>query len=179
MSAIHAGCKTYENLKKALAMEALARTKYSIFASRARKDGFEQIAAIFEKAAGNEFEHAKLWFKELYGTLDTIDALSLAMETEKNEWSVVYKEFASTADSEGFHDLADRFRRIAFIEMHHEDVFKTLWNNLNSDKVFEKNDSAVWECRNCGFIVTGTQAPKECPACDHPQAYFELSSTNF
>ncbi len=179
MSAIHAGSKTYENLKKALAMEALARTKYCIFASRARKDGFEQIAAIFEKAAGNESEHAKLWFKELYGTIETIDALSLAMETEKNEWSVVYKEFASIADSEGFHELADRFRRIAFIEMHHEDVFKTLWGNLNADRVFEKNDSAVWECRNCGFIVTGTQAPRQCPACDHPQAYFEITSNNF
>ncbi len=170
----YAGTKTEENLKTALAGESEARNKYTYFASKAKKDGYEQIAALFLKTADNEKEHAKLWFKELYGIGTTEENLLSAAEGENYEWTDMYAGFAKTADEEGFHALAQKFRMVAEIEKHHEERYRALLHNVETQKVFEKSEVKVWECRNCGHIVVGTSAPKVCPVCAHPQSYFEV-----
>ena len=175
----YAGTKTEENLKTALAGESEARNKYTYFASKAKKDGYEQIAALFLKTADNEKEHAKLWFKELYGIGTTEENLLSAAEGENYEWTDMYAGFAKTADEEGFHALAQKFRMVAEIEKHHEERYRALLHNVETQKVFEKSEVKVWECRNCGHIVVGTSAPKVCPVCAHPQSYFEVHAENY
>lgn len=176
----YAGTQTEKNLETAFAGESMARNKYTYFASKAKKDGFEQIAAIFEETANNEKEHAKLWFKELNnGVADTVANLKAAAEGENFEWTDMYAGFAETADKEGFHDLAERFRGVAAIEKRHEERYRALLANIEMKQVFERSEVKVWECRNCGHIVVGTKAPEECPVCKHPQAYFEISKSNF
>ena len=175
----YAGTKTEENLKTALAGESEARNKYTYFASKAKKDGYEQIAALFLKTADNEKEHAKLWFKELYGIGTTEENLLSAAEGENYEWTDMYAGFAKTADEEGFHALAQKFRMVAEIEKHHEERYRALLHNVETHKVFEKSEVKVWECRNCGHIVVGTSAPKVCPVCAHPQSYFEVHAENY
>ena len=175
------GTKTEENLKKAFAGESEARNKYSYFASKAKKDGFEQIAAIFEETAGNEKEHAKMWFKELHGGAvpDTIENLKAAADGENYEWTDMYKEFAETAREEGFNELAEKFEAVAAIEKHHEERYRKLLKNIEDKKVFSKDGEAIWVCRNCGHIVVGKVAPEICPACAHPQSYFEVKAENY
>ena len=175
----YAGTQTEKNLQAAFAGESQARNKYTYFASKAKKEGFEQIAAIFLQTADNEKEHAKLWFKELGGIGDTLENLAAAADGENYEWTDMYDEFAKTADAEGFHDLAARFRGVAAIEKRHEERYRALLNNIETKKVFEKSEVKVWECRNCGHIVVGTKAPEVCPVCAHPQAYFEVSADNY
>lgn len=179
MTALYAGSKTYENLKRAFAMEAEARARYTIFASKAKKDGYEQISELFTRTASNELEHSKIWFKELYGDTCTAENLAFAAETENHEWSSVYVTFAKEAEAEGFRDLADKFRRVAFIEMHHEEIYRKLLRNLREDSVFVKDEEKVWECRNCGYVTIGKEAPESCPTCEHPRSYFEIQSSNF
>lgn len=175
------GTKTEENLKKAFAGESEARNKYSYFASKAKKDGFEQIAAIFEETAGNEKEHAKMWFKELHGGAvpDTIENLKAAADGENYEWTDMYKEFAETAREEGFNELAEKFEAVAAIEKHHEERYRKLLKNIEDKKVFSKDGEAIWVCRNCGHIVVGKVAPEICPVCAHPQSYFEVKAENY
>ena len=175
----YAGTQTEKNLLEAFAGESQARNKYTYFASKAKKEGYEQIAALFLKTADNEKEHAKIWFKELNGIGDTISNLKAAAEGENYEWTDMYDGFAKTADEEGFHELAEKFRLIAAIEKEHEERYRALLSNVEAKAVFEKSEVKVWECRNCGHIVVGTAAPEICPACAHPQAYFELRSTNY
>ncbi len=177
----YAGTQTEKNLETAFAGESMARNKYTYFASKAKKDGFEQIAAIFEETANNEKEHAKLWFKELNGgsVSGTIENLEAAADGENYEWTDMYKGFAETAEKEGFTELAERFRGVAAIEKRHEERYRTLLKNIEMKEVFKKSEVKVWECRNCGHIVVGTEAPQECPVCAHPQAYFEISKANF
>ena len=175
----YAGTKTEKNLEAAFAGESQARNKYTYFASVAKKAGFEQIAALFLKTADNEKEHAKMWFKELKGIGDTEENLKAAAEGENYEWTDMYEGFAKTAEEEGFTTLAAKFRMVAAIEKHHEERYKALLKNLESDEVFEKKDEQVWECRNCGHIMTGTSAPKVCPVCNHPQSYFEVHAENY
>lgn len=179
MNALYVGSKTLENLKTAFKLESEARNKYTFFASRAKKDGFEQIAAFFEKTAANEKEHAEIWFKELYGIGCTKENLLLAANGENHEWTSVYVEFAETADKEGFHDLAEKFRKIALIEMHHEERFRALLSNVDNYEVFSRADVKVWECRNCGHICVGLNAPEKCPTCEHPKSYFEIQQNNY
>ncbi len=173
------GTKTLENLKAAFAGEAQARNKYTYFASTAKKEGFEQIAEIFAKTADNEKEHAKLWFKELNGIGTTAENLSNAADGENYEWTDMYYEFAKTADEEGFPELACKFRMVAEIEKRHEARYRALLNNINMQEVFSKSEVKVWECRNCGHIVVGTDTPEKCPVCNHPQSYFEIHVDNF
>lgn len=173
------GSKTEANLWKAFAGESQARNKYTYFASQARKEGYEQIAAIFEETAGNEKEHAKLWFKELDGIGSTAENLAAAAAGENYEWTDMYEGFARTAEAEGFPELASRFRLVAAIEKHHEERYRALLKNVELAEVFAKSEVKVWECRNCGHIVVGEKAPEVCPTCSHPQAYFEVHAENY
>ena len=175
----YAGTQTEKNLWEAFAGESQAINKYTYFASVAKKQGFEQIADLFLKTADNEKEHAKLWFKELCGIGDTAQNLAAAAEGENYEWTDMYEGFAKTAEEEGFTDLAKRFRLVAAVEKHHEERYRALLHNVESAQVFEKSEIKVWECRNCGHIVIGKEAPKVCPTCNHPQSYFELSVENY
>ena len=173
------GSRTEANLMAAFAGESQARNKYTYYASKAKKDGYEQIAALFLKTADNEKEHAKLWFKELEGIGTTAENLKAAADGENYEWTDMYEGFAKTADEEGFHDLARKFRMVAAIEKHHEERYRALLQNVETKAVFEKSEVKVWECRNCGHIVVGTAAPEICPTCDHPKAYFEVHAENY
>lgn len=173
------GTKTELNLQAAFAGESQARNKYTYFASKAKKEGFEQIAALFLKTADNEKEHAKMWFKELNGIGNTAENLSAAADGENCEWTDMYEEFAKTAEEEGFTELAAKFRAVGAIEKHHEERYRALLKNVETSQVFEKSTVRVWECRNCGHIVVGTKAPDVCPVCNHPQSYFEISEENY
>ena len=173
------GSKTEQNLMTAFAGESQARNKYTYFASKARKDGFEQIADIFEETANNEKEHAKMWFKELAGIGDTKENLAAAAEGENYEWTDMYEGFAKTAEEEGFPELAAKFRAVGEIEKHHEERYRALLKNIETAQVFEKSEVKVWECRNCGHVVVGTKAPEICPVCNHPQSYFEVREENY
>ena len=179
MSNKYAGTKTEQNLRDAFAGESQARNKYTYFASKAKKEGFEQIAAIFLKTADNEKEHAKMWFKELDGIGDTAANLLAAAEGENFEWTDMYESFAKTAEEEGFPELAHKFRLVAAIEKAHEERYRALLKNIEMAAVFAKSEVKVWECRNCGHIVVGTAAPEVCPTCNHPQSYFELREENY
>ena len=173
------GTQTEKNLMEAFAGESQARNKYTYFASKAKKEGFEQIAEIFQKTADNEKEHAKLWFKELEGIGDTAQSLLAAAEGENYEWTDMYEGFAKTAEEEGFKALAMKFRLVAAIEKRHEERYRALLKNVEMQEVFAKSDVKVWECRNCGHIVVGEKAPEICPTCAHPQAYFEIHIDNY
>ena len=175
----YSGTQTEKNLEAAFAGESQARNKYTYFASRAKKDGFEQIAAIFQQTADNEKEHAKLWFKELEGIGTTAENLVAAAEGENYEWTDMYAGFAKTAEEEGFAELAAKFRLVAAIEKRHEERYRALLRNVEAQEVFKKSEVKVWECRNCGHIVIGTEAPAICPTCAHPQSYFELVADNY
>ena len=175
----YAGTQTEKNLEAAFAGESQARNKYTYFASRAKEDGFEQISALFLKTADNEKEHAKLWFKELNGIGTTAENLAAAADGENYEWTDMYEGFAVTAEAEGFPALAEKFRMVAAIEKHHEERYRALLKNVEMQEVFKKSEVKVWECRNCGYIVVGAQAPEVCPVCDHPQSYFELNAENY
>ncbi len=175
----YAGTKTEKNLWDAFAGESQARNKYTYFASVAKKQGYEQIAALFLKTAENEKEHAKLWLKALEGIGDTKANLLEAANGENYEWTDMYDRFAKEADEEGFHELAEQFRGVALIEKSHEERYRALLNNVEMQAVFEKAEEAMWECRNCGHLVMGKKAPEVCPVCAHPQAYFELRETNY
>ena len=175
------GTKTLENLKAAFAGESQARNKYTYFASKAKKDGSQQIAAIYKETSQNEKEHAKMWYKELHGgeILSTTENLKEAIEGENYEWTNMYEEFAKTAEEEGFPELAYKFRAVGQIEKHHEERFKKLLNNIEDKLVFTKDEDAIWICRNCGHVVVGKSAPEVCPVCNHPQSYFELKKENY
>ena len=175
----YAGTQTEKNLWTAFAGESEARNKYTYFASKAKKEGYEQIAALFQKTADNEKEHAKLWFKELDGIGDTAQNLAAAAAGENYEWTEMYDGFAKTADEEGFHELANKFRLVAAIEKHHEERYRALLKNVETAQVFAKSEVKVWECRNCGHLVVGTNAPQLCPTCAHPQSYFEVHAENY
>ena len=175
----YSGTQTEKNLMEAFSGESQARNKYTYFASQAKKEGFEQIAALFQKTADNEKEHAKIWFKELNGLSDTAENLLNAAEGENYEWTDMYAGFAETADAEGFPELAAKFRMVAAIEKHHEERYRALLNNVETAQVFERSEVKVWECRNCGHIVVGTKAPEMCPVCAHPKAYFEIHAENY
>ena len=179
MSNKYAGTQTEKNLEAAFAGESMARNKYTYFASKAKKEGFEQISALFLKTADNEKEHAKLWFKELGGIGNTAENLLHAAEGENYEWTDMYAGFAETAEAEGFYELAAKFRLVAAVEKHHEERYRALLKNVETAQVFEKSEVKVWECRNCGHLVVGTAAPEVCPTCDHPKAYFELHAENY
>ena len=175
------GTKTYENLKAAFAGESQARNKYTYFASKAKKDGYEQIAAIFEETALNEKEHAKIWFKLLEGgaVKSTEENLAAAADGENYEWTDMYAEFAKTAREEGFNEIADKFEAVGQIEKAHEERYRKLLANINDKKVFSSDGESIWVCRNCGHIVIGKEAPEICPVCNHPQSYFERKATNY
>ena len=175
----YAGTQTEKNLEAAFAGESQARNKYTYFASVAKKEGYEQISALFLKTAENEKEHAKMWFKELKGIGDTAQNLLHAAEGENYEWTDMYDGFAKTAEEEGFPQLAAKFRLVAAIEKHHEERYRKLLANVETMKVFEKSEVKIWECRNCGHIVVGTKAPDVCPTCNHPQSYFEINAENY
>ena len=175
----YAGTKTEKNLWEAFAGESQARNKYTYFASVAKKQGFEQIAALFLATADNEKEHAKLWFKELGALGDTAENLTEAAAGENYEWTDMYDRMAKEAEEEGFTELAFKFRGVAAIEKSHEERYRALLKNVETAKVFEKCDVQVWECRNCGHMVVGTAAPQLCPVCAHPQAYFEIRKENY
>ena len=175
----YAGTQTEKNLQAAFAGESQARSKYTFFASVAKKQGYEQIAALFLKTADNEKEHAKLWFKELVGIGDTAENLAAAAEGENYEWTDMYAGFAKTAEAEGFPELAARFRMVGEVERHHEERYRALLHNVETAAVFAKSEVKIWECRNCGHIVVGTAAPEVCPVCNHPQSYFELCAENY
>ena len=175
------GSRTEENLLKAFAGESEARNKYTYFASKAKKDGYEQIAAIFEETANNEKEHAKMWFKELNGggVPDTVTNLKAAADGENYEWTDMYEEFAKVAEEEGFNQIAYKFRAVGEIEKHHEERFRKLLKNINDKVVFSKEEDTIWICRNCGHVVIGKYAPEVCPVCNHPKSYFEVKSENY
>ncbi len=175
----YAGTQTEKNLEAAFAGESQARNKYTYFASKAKKEGYEQIAELFLKTAENEKEHAKLWFKELNGIGTTAENLGAAADGENFEWTDMYEDFAKTAEAEGFTALAAKFRAVAAIEKQHEERYRALLKNVETKQVFEKSEVKVWECRNCGHIVVGTKAPEVCPVCYHPQSYFEVHSDNY
>ena len=176
----YAGTQTEKNLEAAFAGESMARNKYTYYASKAKKEGYEQIAALFLKTADNEKEHAKMWFKELHGGMpDTATNLLDGAEGENYEWTDMYAGFAKTAEEEGFPVLAAKFRLVAAIEKHHEERYRALLHNVETAQVFERSEVKVWECRNCGHIVVGTAAPDVCPTCDHPKAYFEINAKNY
>ena len=187
-----AGTKTEQNLLKSFAGESQARMRYNYFASQAKKEGLEQISAIFTETAENEKEHAKRFFKFLEGNMveitatypagkigTTLENLKASADGENEEWTELYPEFAKVAEEEGFKEIANAFKMIAKVEAAHENRFRTLYNNLEEGKVFKRGDKVVWKCRNCGFIHEGTVAPKMCPACLHPQSYFEIKETNY
>ena len=173
------GTQTEKNLMAAFAGESQARNKYTYFASTAKKEGYEQISALFLKTAENEKEHAKMWFKELSGIGTTAENLQAAAEGENYEWPDMYEGFAKTAVEEGFPELAAQFRGGAAVEKAHEERYRALLKNVETAQVFEKSEVKVWECRNCGHIVVGTKAPQVCPVCAHPQAYFEVHAENY
>ena len=175
----YSGTKTEETLRTAFSGELQARIKYTFFVSKAKKDGFEQIADLFLKTAANEKEHAKMWFKELNGIGTTAENLVSAAEGENFEWTDMYADFAKTAEEEGFTELAEKFRMVAAIEKTHEERYRALLHNVETKEVFEKSEVKVWECRNCGHIVVGVKAPQVCPVCNHPQAYFEIHAENY
>ena len=175
----YAGTQTEKNLAAAFSGESEARNKYTYFASKAKKEGYEQIAALFQKTADNEKEHAKMWFKELHGIGSTPENLISAAEGENYEWTDMYAGFAETAEKEGFPELAAKVRLVAAIEKHHEERYRALLQNIETAQVFEKSEVKVWECRNCGHIIVGTKAPEICPTCDHPKAYFEIHAENY
>lgn len=175
----YSGTQTEKNLEAAFAGESQARNKYTYFASVAKKQGFEQIANLFLKTADNEKEHAKMWFKELNGIGDTAENLLAAAEGENYEWTDMYEDFAKTAEEEGFTELAHKFRLVAAIEKHHEERYRTLLRNVETAEVFKRSEIKVWECRNCGHIVVGKEAPEVCPVCNHPQSYFEIHAENY
>lgn len=171
--------QTMKNLLEALCGESIARNKYTYYASKAKKDGYEQISEIFTQTANNEKEHAKLWFKELYEIGDTLSNLEDAANGEMYEWSDMYNRFAEDASREGFHELAEKFRLVAQVEKRHEERYRKLINNIQNDMVFGRDEISVWECRNCGYLHIGKQAPKECPLCAHPIAHFEINPNNY
>jgi len=173
------GTKTEANLLAALAGESVARNKYTYFASVAKKEGYEQISAIFQKTADNEKEHAKMWFKALGELGNTAENLKAAAEGEHYEWTDMYATFAKEAEEEGFAELAIKFRMVAAIEKTHEERYRTLLNNVEMQKVFEKTEETMWECRNCGHLVMGKKAPELCPVCAHPKSYFEVRAENY
>jgi len=175
------GTKTEKNLMEAFAGESQARNKYTYFASKAKKDGYEQIAAIFEETANNEKEHAKMWFKYLEGGAikDTKDNLEAAANGENHEWTDMYDRMAQEAEEEGFKEIAAKFRMVGAIEKHHEERYRQLLANINDEVVFSKDEECIWICRNCGHVVVGKKAPEVCPVCSHPQSYFELKATNY
>ena len=173
------GSKTEANLWKAFAGESQARNKYTYFASKAKKEGYEQIAAIFEETALNEKEHAKIWFKELSGIGTTVENLQAAADGENYEWTDMYLEFAKTAKEEGFDRIAYLFEEVGKIEKEHEERYRKLLANIEEGKVFEAGSVKIWKCRNCGHIVVGTSAPEVCPVCNHPKAYFEIKAENY
>ena len=175
----YAGTKTEKNLLAAFAGESQARNKYTYFASKAKKEGYEQISALFLKTADNEKEHAKLWLKELDGIGSTAENLANAAAGENYEWTDMYDEFAKTAEEEGFFDLAAKFRAVAAIEKAHEERYRALLKNVETAQVFEKSEVKVWECRNCGHICVGTKAPEICPVCAHPKSFFEIKEENY
>lgn len=175
----YSGTQTEKNLEAAFAGESQARNKYTYFASVAKKQGFEQIADLFLKTADNEKEHAKMWFKELNGIGDTAENLLAAAEGENYEWTDMYEDFAKTAEEEGFTELAHKFRLVAAIEKHHEERYRALLRNVETAEVFKRSEIKVWECRNCGHIVVGKEAPEVCPVCNHPQSYFEIHAENY
>jgi len=175
----YAGTKTEKNLQEAFAGESMARNKYTYFASAAKKAGYEQIAALFLKTADNEKEHAKLWFKALGGIGTTPENLLAAAEGENAEWTDMYERMAREADEEGFHELAEQFRGVGAIEKEHEERYRKLLANIDAEEVFKKAGVTIWECRNCGHIVVGTEAPEVCPVCNHPQSYFEVRAENY
>ncbi len=175
----YSGTQTEKNLEAAFAGESQARNKYTYFASKAKKEGFEQIAEIFLKTAANEKEHAEIWFKELEGIGNTPENLKAAAAGENYEWTDMYKEFAETAEKEGFVELAEKFRMVGAIEKRHEERYRALLKNVEMQQVFARSEVKVWECRNCGHIVVGEKAPEMCPVCAHAQAYFELCVDNF
>ena len=175
----YSGTQTEKNLEAAFAGESQARNKYTYFASVAKKQGFEQIEDLFLKTADNEKEHAKMWFKELNGIGDTAENLLAAAEGENYEWTDMYEDFAKTAEEEGFTELAHKFRLVAAIEKHHEERYRALLRNVETAEVFKRSEIKVWECRNCGHIVVGKEAPEVCPVCNHPQSYFEIHAENY
>ena len=175
----YAGTQTEKNLEAAFAGESQARNKYTYFASTAKKEGFEQISTLFLKTADNEKEHAKMWFKELEGIGDTAQNLAAAAAGENYEWTDMYEGFAKTAEEEGFPELAVKFRLVAAVEKHHEERYRALLHNVEAQEVFKKSEVKIWECRNCGHIVIGAEAPVVCPTCDHPQAFFEVHAENY
>ena len=175
----YAGTQTEKNLRTAFSGESEARNKYTYFASVAKKEGYEQISALFLKTAENEKEHAKLWFKELEGLGDTAANLVSAAEGENYEWTDMYAGFAKTAEEEGCTELAAKFRLVAEIEKHHEERYRALLKNVETAQVFEKSEVKVWECRNCGHLVVGTKAPEVCPTCAHPQSFCEIHAENY
>lgn len=175
----YSGTQTEKNLEAAFAGESQARNKYTYFASVAKKQGFEQIADLFLKTADNEKEHAKMWFKELNGIGDTAENLLAAAEGENYEWTDMYEDFAKTAEEEGFTELEHKFRLVAAIEKHHEERYRALLRNVETAEVFKRSEIKVWECRNCGHIVVGKEAPEVCPVCNHPQSYFEIHAENY
>ena len=175
------GTKTEKNLQEAFAGESQARNKYSYWASKAKKDGYQQIAAIFEETAANEKEHAKMWFKLLEGGAikSTPENLKAAAEGENFEWTDMYAKMAVEADEEGFPEIAEKFRGVAAIEKHHEERYRKLLQNIKDAIVFSRDGDVIWQCANCGHIVIGKQAPEECPVCNHPQSYFHLKAENY
>ena len=175
----YSGTQTEKNLQAAFAGESQARNKYTYFASVAKKEGYEQISALFAKTADNEKEHAKMWFKELNELGKTPENLLAAAEGENYEWTDMYAGFAETAEKEGFTELAEKFRLVAAIEKHHEERYRALLKNIELAEVFAKSEVKVWECRNCGHLVVGTNAPDICPTCAHPQSYFEIHAENY
>jgi len=174
------GTKTEKNLQEAFAGESMARNKYSYWASKAKKDGYVQIAAIFEETAANEKEHAKMWFKLLNGGIDSTEKnLEAAAAGENFEWTDMYDRMAREADEEGFPEIAEKFRGVGAIEKHHEERYRKLLKNIQDKRVFSKDGDVIWQCANCGHIVIGKQAPEVCPVCDHPQAYFQVKAENY
>jgi len=176
---MYAGTQTEKNLQIAFSVESEARNKYTYFASVAKKEGYEQISALFLKTAENEKEHAKMWFKELKGIGNTAENLEAAAAGENYEWTDMYEGFAKTAEEEGFPELADKFRKVGEIEKHHEERYRALLKNVETAAVFAKSEVKVWECRNCGHITVGVKAPEICPVCSHPQSYFEVYAKNY
>ena len=175
----YAGTQTEKNLAAAFAGESQARNKYTYFASVAKKEGYEQISSLFLKTADNEKEHAKMWFKELQGIGSTAENLAAAAGGENYEWTDMYEDFAQTAEKEGFPELAAKFRMVGEIEKHHEERYRKLLQNVETAAVFAKSEVKVWECRNCGNIVVGTNAHEVCPVCNHPQSSFEVHAENY
>ena len=176
---MYSGTQTEKNLMAAFSGESEARNKYTYFAEKARNEGYEQIAALFLETAENEKAHAKMWFKELNGINATDENLTAAAEGENYEWTDMYQGFAEAAEKEGFHALAARFRQVAEIEKRHEERYRALLNNVETHQVFQRGSVQIWECRNCGHIVTGTKAPNICPVCNHPQSYFQINCKNY